>query len=471
MPTKKITESDVIKNNVKPNKTTYKTESIKKKTSFLGNFIRMVSVLIILGLVIVTGFFAYIIINRDSDFSKWVVENTSLNKYLSLGENQDEEGEQGENSGIANDILGLNPQASDVNFSFSNSGQPLTVVEVVEQVIPSVLSISVSSQNRAFQSISSGTGFVVSEDGLVITNKHVIANECTDLGGNISVTAMGSDQSAYELELLTVDPIEDLAILKIKDEGIFEPVEFFDSSKLKLGTEVVAIGNVLGELQNTVTKGIVSGLNRSLSTTLTDECTGSTLTPESLIQTDAAINRGNSGGPLFESSGLLIGMNTFGAPDAQSIGLAIPSTRIKSALESFQKNNKIVRPRIGIFTRSIGPLERKENPWIPVDYGEIILSPNSNGAIEPGSAADEAGLKEGDIILSVDNLVIKSDSSNPSPLKNALLKYQKDETVELLIQRTTGIADGVFQYEKEPVNVQVKLGGVSVDLKNSNDIL
>ncbi|NJL96421.1 serine protease [Candidatus Gracilibacteria bacterium] len=290
-------------------------------------------------------------IEKDSKFSRWVVENTSLNNFLRLSENLDDQVDDELNNRIANELLGLNPEGNSTSFDFSDAGQPLTVVEVVEEILPSVISISVSTPNSGFQTSSSGTGFFVSKEGLIITNKHVIAPKCSEIkNSQVKITALDNKQIAYDLELLTVDPIEDLAILKvIGGEENFEPVQLFDSSKLKLGTGVIAVGNVLGELQNTVTKGIVSGLDRTLNTRVQDECTGLSFAPESLIQTDAAINRGNSGGPLFESSGLLVGMNTYGAPDAQNIGLAIPASRIKSALDSYKLNNKIIRPRIGIF--------------------------------------------------------------------------------------------------------------------------
>ncbi|NJK71281.1 MAG: PDZ domain-containing protein [Thermales bacterium] len=160
-----------------------------------------------------------------------------------------------------------------------------------------------------------------------------------------------------------------------------------------------------------------------------------------------------------------------GAPDAQNIGLAIPASRIKSALDSYKLNNKIIRPRIGIFSRSITSLDRKQYNWLPVDYGELIIAPDGSGAIEKGSAADEAGLKEGDIILKLDDQIIKTSNSNPTPLKRFVLGYQKDDTVKLEVLKTTGLKDGVFEYGNDSTEVKLKLGGVSVDLDSNKVIL
>jgi serine protease Do len=458
------------KQSKKSNQATYKASSIRPKKTFIKKFIYTLGVLIILTIILFTSLFSYVIIQKESQFSRWLVTNTALGDYLKLENSSTDQNTQNQ-QGIANDILGLDTEKRATSFDFSEAGQPLTVVETIEQILPSVVSISVSDsrQNQDFGAIASGTGFVVSKEGLVVTNKHVIATKCSQINNpNTKITILDNNQVAYDAKLLTVDPLEDMAILQIEGaENNFSPVKFFNNEQLKLGTGVIAVGNVLGELQNTVTKGIVSGLDRTLNTRVQDECTNTTILPEGLIQTDAAINKGNSGGPLFESSGLLVGINTYGAAEAQNIGLAIPSGRIISALESYQKNGKITRPRIGIYSRSVTPIDKKQYNWLPVDYGELIVSPDGSSAIEQDSPAQKAGLKDGDIILSVNGNKVKSSNSNPSPLKKIILNYQKDDTIKLEVLKTTGIQNGVFSYEKSPIQVDVKLGGVSIDLNKN----
>ncbi|NJL96420.1 PDZ domain-containing protein [Candidatus Gracilibacteria bacterium] len=116
-------------------------------------------------------------------------------------------------------------------------------------------------------------------------------------------------------------------------------------------------------------------------------------------------------------------------------------------------------------------MDRKQYNWLPVDYGELIIAPDGSGAIEKGSAADEAGLKEGDIILKLDDQIIKTSNSNPTPLKRFVLGYQKDDTVKLEVLKTTGLKDGVFEYGNDSTEVKLKLGGVSVDLDSNKVIL
>jgi S1-C subfamily serine protease len=198
------------------------------------------------------------------------------------------------------------------------------------------------------QDLTAGTGFFVDDSGLVFSNKHVVAAVCTKGIGSLQITGLNHQEIAYDLELLSIDPIEDIAILRVvnaPEEEVFQPVELANSENLQLGQDVIAIGNVLGELQNTVTRGIISGLNRSFQTSLVDQCTNTEFEADSLIQTDAAINRGNSGGPLFNASGQLIGMNTLGTTDAENIGLSIPSSTIKNVVDTFRENEKIIRAR------------------------------------------------------------------------------------------------------------------------------
>jgi S1-C subfamily serine protease len=264
------------------------------------------------------------------------------------------------------------------------------------------------------------------------------------------------------LKLLDIDPIDDIALLQIdSDYSNLSPVQFANSDQLKLGEEVIAVGNVLGELQNSVTKGIISGLERNIIQGPTDTCTGRVVNTDGLIQTDAAINKGNSGGPLFNSAGQLVGMNTFGTTEAQNIGLAIPSNTILSSLKSYQSNGDIIRPRLGIYSQPITPIDTQTDSWLPLDYGEIIIAPPNLNAVDPGSAADKAGLKSGDIILSINGTKIEYSQKNPSPLRRILLTLQAGDDVTLEVLKATPAADGTFNYSKDMTEIKTKLGGIA----------
>lgn len=435
-----------------------------KTSKPLPSIFRVLGVLIILFIFLSASLLAYILINREDGFSQWVVKNTLINEVLSLGNSKRDNSSSNTNSNKpGNSLLGLN---QDLSLSFANQSSPLTVVETVNKVIPSVLSISVgNSSPRQLEQVAAGTGYIVSKSGLVITNKHVIAQKCQPNSQNIKITALTNDQNALNLKLLTVDPIEDLAILQIENiPNNLVPITFTDSNNLRVGSEVIAVGNVLGELQNSVTKGIISGLNRTLDTTLMDECTGRRVTPDNLIQTDAAVNKGNSGGPLFDSSGLLVGMNTYGSSDAQNISFAISSNSIVSGLRSYEKNSTIIRPRLGITSRSITAIDKNDNAWLPVNYGEIILAPQGESAVLPDSSASEAGLSEGDIIIEVNGQKLEATNNNPSPLRRYLLSLQQGDKIEMKVIKANGTSREGYTYDSNPTTTSAVLKGVSVTL-------
>ena len=212
-----------------------------------------------------------------------------------------------------------------------------------------------------------------------------------------------------------------------------------------------------------MTKGIISGLRRSIDQGPIDVCTKRVVNTDDLIQTDAAINKGNSGGPLFNLNGQLVGMNTFGTSDAQNIGLAIPSSSIYSALISYQKNAKIIKPKLGIISRPITPLDKKNFSWIPVDYGEIIYSAAGQPSVTKDSAADRADLKNGDIILSINGQKINYSNNNPSPLKRILLSLKSQEKIDLIVLKADTSTDDSFTYKPTQQNVTITLGGVYID--------
>jgi S1-C subfamily serine protease len=432
----------------------------------IGDFFRLIGIIIILILLATSSLFAFLVINPDHEFSKWMVNNTPLNRILGLNTSKSDNSKT--ESAPINNLLGLNTNDSNQRYSFAPETSAKSTTTVVNEVLPSVVSILVKSKSTASSgSITAGTGYVVDTSGLVVTNKHVIASTCGLNSASASITAVTFDQKAIPLTLQSVDPINDIAILKMENlPSNLTPVKFADSNLLQLGAEVIAIGNALGELDNTVTKGIISGLNRSLDYPELDDCTGKKVNADGLIQTDAAINRGNSGGPLFDSSGRLIAMNTFGATEGENIGLAIPSNLIKSGLESFAKNNKIARARLGVTTQSIDPLI-KQTYELPLDYGEIILaSSNIVPAIASGSAAEKAGLKEGDIILEINGTKLVSSNSNPAPLRRALSALEPNTKINLTVLRIKAKNGNTLTYNENSEKIELSLGEVSVDLAN-----
>lgn len=356
----------------------------------------------------------------------------------------------------------------------------MSAERVIETVLPSVVSISVQVDSNGIQSTSSvsGTGFFVSEDGLIMTNKHVISQVC----GNPSSTqnlvlATDYQNKAYELQLVTVDPTSDLALMKVKDRGSnsFTKVNFYPSDQIKLGMPVIAIGNALGELKNTVTAGIISGTNRNVSSSdnsnLNTECGGYSAFDDGLIQTDAAINSGNSGGPLFSRTGLLIGVNTFNSPTAQSIGLAIPGDDVARSLGSYVKNGKITKPYLGVSTRNVTDTLQKQNPWLPVNYGALI-APVQNSVVKD-SAAAKAGLLPGDIILAIEGEEIRPSDANSSALRKALNKFDPGAKIKLRVLKTrapllrdpNAQVTSKLDYEPNPIEVEVVLGALDSPVK------
>lgn len=228
-----------------------------------------------------------------------------------------------------------------------------------------------------------GTGFIISSDGLIVTNKHVVS----DTGAKYKVV-IGKDETVEVVNIYR-DPLNDLAILKVDKTGL-TPVEMGDSDQLKVGQTVIAIGTALGEFRSTVTKGVVSGLDRGI--TAGGFGTG-TEKLEDVIQTDAAINSGNSGGPLFDSSGKVIGVNVAMSQNGQSIGFALPINLVKSSVDNFRNTGEFDRPYLGVAYQMISKQAALLNE-VPV--GAYIQT------VVKDSPAEKAGLKIGDIITEID---------------------------------------------------------------------
>lgn len=270
------------------------------------------------------------------------------------------------------------------------------------------------------QQVGGGSGFVISSDGMILTNKHVVSDP------DAEYTVITADGAEHQVKVLATDPVNDLAIMKI-DAKDLSTLVLGDSSAIQIGQTVIAIGNTLGEYRNTVTRGVISGINRVVQAS---NGSGSTEVIQEAIQTDAAINPGNSGGPLLDLSGTVIGINTAVNQEGQSIGFAIPINAAKRSVESVKKHGKIIRPWLGVRYAPVD-IQVKEANKLNVSYGALIVgnSVKKEPAVIPGSPADKAGIKEGDIIMEINGVKINAARS----LANEIAKYAPGDEVKLKI--------------------------------------
>jgi len=270
------------------------------------------------------------------------------------------------------------------------------------------------------QQVAAGSGFVIDSNGLILTNKHVV-----NISG-ASYTVITNDGKKYPAQVLARDPVQDLAVVKINASGL-PALTLGDSGNLQIGQTVIAIGNALGQFSNTVSKGVISGLSRSITAS---EGGGSSETLSQVIQTDAAINPGNSGGPLLDLSGKVIGLNTAIVEGAQNIGFAIPINQAKKDISQVEATGKISYPFLGIrYVIITDDIKQKNN--LPVNYGALVThgSNAADVAVTPGSPADKAGIKEGDIVLELNGQKITQDND----LAKMLQSLNVGDTVTLKI--------------------------------------
>src|SRR3990167_58367 len=314
-----------------------------------------------------------------------------------------------------------------------------TIIEVIEKSIPSVVTIGITkvettkdriqinpfnpvnpfetipgTQTEVQQNI--GSGFIVSSDGIIITNRHVVGDT------EASYTVFTNDKKEHKVASIFRDPLNDLAILKINAKNL-NPLELGDSSKLKLGQIAITIGTPLGEFANTVTSGIISGLGRGITAGSPYETHVEKL--DNVIQTDAAISPGNSGGPLLNSSGLVIGVNTALAAEGQNIGFAIPSNVVSELIGDFQKRGgTFERPILGVRYSIIDQETAKAENLVQGAYVASVIE---------GSSADEAGIQEEDIIISIDGE--KISDKNQGSLAKIILDKKIGERVTIVLYR------------------------------------
>ncbi len=319
------------------------------------------------------------------------------------------------------------------------------ITKVVEESLPSVVTVGISKttstgdffeinpfdpfspfrripgkQKTVEQNI--GSGFIISPDGLIITNKHVVAET------SASYQVLTNDKKKYNVEKIYRDPLNDLAILKINAAGL-KPLKLGDSSTLKLGQLVIAIGTPLGEFTNTVTQGIISGLGRGITAGSPFE--GYVEKLDNVIQTDAAINPGNSGGPLLNSKSEVIGVNTAIAAEGQNIGFAIPVNVVKNLIENFQKRGgSFERPYIGVRYKMIDKQTALLNDVVEGAYVVEVIA---------NSPAEKAGIQEEDIIVEFDGKKVKGDDDQG--LAKMILTKRVGDKINLKIWRNKEIIE------------------------------
>lgn len=264
------------------------------------------------------------------------------------------------------------------------------------------------------EKIGGGSGFFVTSDGLLVTNRHVVDFDAATFK---VITSAGK---TYTARVLAKDPVLDIAVLRVSGSG-FTPLVLGNSDTLALGQSVVAIGYALGQFNNSISVGVISGLSRSI---VAGDESGNSETLDKVIQTDAAINPGNSGGPLLNLRGEVIGVDVAVAQGSQNIGFALPINSVKQAINSVKNTGTIVRPYVGIRYVPVTAALQKQNN-LPVNYGILVQrSSPTELAVVPGSPADIAGIRENDIILSVDGVKLDDTTSFATLIRNKSVGQQ-----------------------------------------------
>lgn len=305
------------------------------------------------------------------------------------------------------------------------------VTEVAEKVSPAVVTVSYKQRTPVMeqyfldpfgmfrgtrpsgqvdeQQVDIGSGFIVDSSGLIVTNKHVVAE-----GSASDYKIVLKDDSEHQVEKIWRDPANDLAILKISGE--YPAIQLGDSDQLKVGNFVIAIGTALGEFRHTVTTGVVSGLGRGI--TAGDGWMGAEKL-DNVIQTDAAINPGNSGGPLLNSAGQVIGVNVAVSQGANNIGFALPINLVKESLKTFNDTGRFERPLFGVRYQMI---DRETAVMNKLPAGAYIVE------VVKDSSADSAGLTKGDIITKFDGVDVNETKNG---LAELIAKKKVGESVEV----------------------------------------
>ena len=314
------------------------------------------------------------------------------------------------------------------------------VIDVVKKAGPSVVTISAESAQRSLIDEDSffffdtpkrniepqniGSGFVVSNDGFIVTNKHVVSQQ------GATYTIVTQDDKRFKVERIYRDPQNDIAIIKVnptQNGASLKPLPLGDSSKLQVGQLVIAIGTPLGEFNNSVTTGVVSGLGRGIVAGSFFEGYAEAL--DDVIQTDAAINPGNSGGPLLNSGGQVIGVNTAVSQSGQNIGFALPINAVKDSLKNFNETGQFNRPYLGVSYQMITREIALRNELAEGAYIRNVIA---------GSAADKAGVLAGDVITKIDGTDLRSGRNE---LSGVIGKKKVGDSLNLTIWREAESGD------------------------------
>jgi 2-alkenal reductase len=298
------------------------------------------------------------------------------------------------------------------------------VVQVVERISPAVVTVVNRLERQGIGGESSGSGVIIDAEGRIITNNHVIEGYTDE-----SVRVIFETGESVPAEVLGPDEISDIAVLKVSVK-VPAYASLGESASLRVGETVIAIGSALGDFQNTVTVGVISGLNRILR--------GPGINMENMIQTDAAINHGNSGGPLLNLSGQVIGINTAvvrgdGGLDgdvAEGLGFAIPANTVRSVSSQLIEKGKVARPYLGVATR---PVTRQVASYYDLrdENGRLLQTGVMVDEVIKGSAAEEVGIKPGDVILTINEAALDEEH----PVANVLTAYAPGDTVEVTVLR------------------------------------
>jgi serine protease Do len=323
------------------------------------------------------------------------------------------------------------PRASSTQVTERVVNEESNVIDVVKNVGPSVVTVSATSPKQSviqfspFGGFSQGTqggtsqdigsGFVVSSDGLIVTNKHVVADS------TLTYQVSTPDGKTYDVKSISLDPNNDIAVIKIDATGL-KPVTLGDSSNLQVGQSVIAIGTALGEFRNTVTTGVISGLGRGIDAN--EDYSGYVERLDNVIQTDAAINPGNSGGPLLNSAGQVIGINVAVAQGANNIAFSIPVNTVKDSLNQFnQAGGYPAKAYLGVEYQM---LDQQVALLNQVPQGAYVVN------VVTGSPADKAGIQGGDVIFKIDGIAL-NDTNNS--LANVVSGKKVGDTITLAVWR------------------------------------
>lgn len=339
-------------------------------------------------------------------------------------------------------LLGRSFQTNNSNSSSQSQSITLEedsiVIDIAEKISPSVVSIQTSADRSnlfgesELTPVGAGTGIVIDQNGLILTNRHVVSDAD-------QLTIYTNDGVSHSAELIDIDSFNDLAFIQAEGDG-YIPADLGSSNDMKIGQQVIAIGNALGQFDNTVTTGIISGKGRDI--VAGDSVGGSSDSLSNLLQTDAAINSGNSGGPLLNYAGQVIGINTAVASYSENIGFAIPIDDAKSLIDSIKNQGRIIRPYLGIRYINLNQ-ELSEQYNLDATGGALIRGDDNDPGVLEDSPAAKAGLKSGDIIIKIDGQAI-NESTDLSSLINshnvgdkldlAIIRDNQEQTLSVTLE-------------------------------------